>query len=130
MVIENYSPSVIYSSPPHLIDWMRQRSFRANNLTQLYSGSRILASSLAREDKQFHHHTVALPSGENQVQRLPREEIISESLYKGMMQMFKQLFRHIQLDHTFTNADNFFHAADVEKTRLYSERSKSSCPWK
>ncbi|CAO3673055.1 unnamed protein product [Umbelopsis ramanniana] len=96
MVIEHYSPSVIYSSPTHVINWMRQRGFGANNLTQLHSGSGILASHLAWEDKQFHHHATAQPSEEPQVQRLPRKNIISESLNK----------------------------ADVEKTRSCSEKKK------
>ncbi|KAI8575104.1 hypothetical protein K450DRAFT_9290 [Umbelopsis ramanniana AG] len=97
MVIENYSPSVLYSSPPHVIDWMRQRIFSANNLTHLYSGSGILVSSLAWEDKELYHHTTSLPSGDNQVHHLLRKENISENLDKG----------------------------DVENTRSHSERKKN-----
>jgi hypothetical protein len=106
---------------------MRQRGFRANNLTQLHSGSGILASSLAWEDKQFHRHTTAQPSEEHQVQRLPRKNIISESLDKGTKQVFKQPFPYLWLDHTALTPTTFFHAAGVEKTRSCSEKSKSSC---
>lgn len=127
MVIEHYSPSVIYSSPTHVINWMRQRGFGANNLTQLHSGSGILASSLAWVDKQFHHLTTAQPSEEHQVQRLPRKNIISESLNKGMKQVFNQPFHNLWLNHTSLTPTTSFHTADVEKTRSCSEKSKSSC---
>lgn len=127
MVIEHYSPSVIYSSPSHVINWMRQRGFRVNNLTPLHAGSGILASSLAWEGKQFHHHTTAQPSEENQVQRLPRKIIISESLDKGMKQVFKQPFCCLCLDRISLTPTTFFCAVNIEKTRSCSEKSKSSC---